>query len=298
MTTINEPQKLAIYYGWPSAVNGAGGNVNTAVLTFKEYDLVVFGAGLEDPAHGDHANTNAIINHVDMAGTKVFGYIDATLTLNSIQEKIDAWESMGVYGIFLDQFGYDFGVNREKQREIVWCIHEKNGLKAYVNAWNVDDVFDNAVNPTYNPAGLDTRLEAGDYYLAESFAIMNGAYDDTDSDSNGIKDFQDKADKMNNYKSTFGVLMTACTTADSSPFDQAKADYSYFASLMNEFDAWCYGEEFFSASSASLPMVTRKPYSGSKFTGPIVHNAGVFTRQTNVGIEVDTVNHTADTDLD
>lgn len=294
MTTINEPQKLAIYYGWPSAVNGAGGVVNTAVQTFKEYDLVVFGAGLEDPSHGDHANTTAIINHVDMANTKVFGYIDAVLPLNDVQGKIDAWHAMGVCGIFLDQFGYDFGVDRVKQRELVWCIHEKDNLKAFVNAWNVDDVFDNAVNPTYNPNGLDTRLGAGDYYLAESFAIMNGQYDDTDSDSNGIKDFQDKAQKMVDYRNTHGVLMTACTTADSSAFDQDKADYSYFSALANEFDAWCWGEEFFSASSALLPMVTRKQYVGDKFTGPLVNDNGVITRQTNVGIEIDTVNHTAD----
>lgn len=297
MTTISEPQKLAIYYGWPSAVNGAGGVVNTAVQTYKDYDMVIFGAGLEDPSHGDHVNTTAIINHIDMANTKIFGYIDAVLPINDVQGKIDQWHAMGVYGIFFDQFGFDFGVDRVKQRELLWCVHEKDNLKVFVNAWNIDDVFDNTVNPTFNPNGLDTRMEAGDYYLAESFAIMNGQYDDTDSDSNGIKDFQDKAQKMINYRNTFGVFMTACTTADSSPFDQNKADYSYFSALANELDAWCWGEEFFSASSAMLPMVTRKQYVGDKFTGPLVNNNGVITRQTNVGIAIDTVNHTATTTL-
>ena len=55
------PKKLAIYYGWPSAVSGAGGNVTTAANVFKDYDQVVLGAGLEDGTHPDHTNTAAII---------------------------------------------------------------------------------------------------------------------------------------------------------------------------------------------------------------------------------------------
>ena len=55
------PDKLAIYYGWPSAVNGAGGDINVAAAVFDDYDQVVFGAGLEDPSHGDHANLVAML---------------------------------------------------------------------------------------------------------------------------------------------------------------------------------------------------------------------------------------------
>lgn len=294
-TPINPPKKLAVYYGWPSAVNGAGGDVNAAAAVFKDYDQVIFGAGLEDSSHGDHVNTQSIINHVDMASTEVYGYVDATLTLNDAQTKIDNWYAMGVAGIFLDQFGYDFNVSRVKQRELVWCIHEKGaGLKAFVNAWNVDDAFSSAVVAVHNPDGLDTRLGSDDTYLAESFAILNGAYDDNDTDTNDIKDFQDKATKMVNYRTTYGTSLAAVTTTDASPFDQAKADYSYLLAVMNEFDSWGWGEEFFSASSASLPFVTRASYDGSKFTGAIIIDTvnGIIERDTNVGISVDTVNHT------
>src|SRR5256885_1681427 len=120
------PQKLAIYYGWPSAVNGSGGDVATAVVTFKVYNLVVFGQGLENETHPDHVNTISIIDHPDMANTNVFGYVNSTLDLDDIQTKIDAWALMGVKGIFMDQFGYDFNVSRDKQRTIIWSIHHSH----------------------------------------------------------------------------------------------------------------------------------------------------------------------------
>lgn len=297
------PQKLAIYYGWPSAVNGSGGNVETAVNTYKVYDLLVFGQGLENESHPDHANTVSIINHADMANTSVFGYVDALLDLDDIQEKIDLWASMGVKGIFVDQFGYDFGVSRSKQRTIIWSIHHSNSgntntkLRAFVNGWNADDVFSSNVDPVYNPTGKDTRLNSNDWYLAESFAVMNGNYDDNDLDENTVKDWQDKAIKLVNYRNQRGTKIAAISTTNSDPFDQAKADYSYYASVLNEFDAWGWGEEFFSASSASLPFRDRAPIIGTYFTGNISSTGGVLERQTNVGIHLNTNTHQVGTQL-
>jgi hypothetical protein len=197
-----------------------------------------------------------------------------------------------VAGIFLDQFGYDFGLTREIQREIIWCVHEKNnGLKAFVNAWNPDDAFSPAVNAN-NPNGLTTRLDNRDIYLAESFTIINSAYDDADTDANNIKDWQDKAVKMNTYKTTYGTQMAAITTSDNSAFDQNKADYSYFASVLNGFNYWGYGEQFFSASSALLPFRTRKIFYGNRFDSGVNIMGNVYERRTNVGIHVDTSAHT------
>lgn len=291
------PKKIAIFYGYPSGVN-ATFSVSGAANVFKDYDHVVFGDGLQENSHPDHANTVAIINDPVMVNTEVYGYIDATLPLNDIQDKIDKWAVMGIKGIFCDQFGYDFGLTREKQREIVWCIHEKNnGLKAFVNSWNVDDSFGSTVDPTHNPNGLETRLGANDLYLAESFVIISGNYDDNNLDSNNIKDWQDKATKMVNYRTTYGTKMTAIATGGAVPFDQNKADYAYYAAVLNDLDAWGWGEENFSASSAQLPFRTRKEIIGTQFTGSVVINGDIYTRQTNVGIGLDTNNHTVTTIL-
>ena len=43
------PKRLAIYYGIPSLVNGAQGDTARAAAVFAEYDLAVFGDGLEFP---------------------------------------------------------------------------------------------------------------------------------------------------------------------------------------------------------------------------------------------------------
>ena len=88
---MSVPQKLAIYYGWPSSVN-ATYTVPGAIAVFDDYDLVVFGAGLEDPTHGDHQNTKDII---DGTTANVFGYVDATLSQSTIQSKVDQWAMMG-----------------------------------------------------------------------------------------------------------------------------------------------------------------------------------------------------------
>lgn len=287
------PKSLAVYYGWPSAVNAAGGNVNTAVQTFKEYDQVVFGAGLEDPAHGDHANLVAILAHPDMSSVQSFGYIDATLATEVVQTKIDQWYATGVQGIFFDQFGYDFGLTRQKQNQIVWCVHEKGstGMPVFVNAWNPDDVFLSIVDPTSNPTGDAPRLQAGDWYMLESYQIVNGAYQSQN-------DWRVRSDKAVAGRAALGVSIGAVTTTDASPFDQAKADYSYLSAVMDELDSWGWGEELFSASSAQLPWITRATVDGTQFTGPLTQNGTKWERPTNVGIQLDTSTNTVDNILD
>lgn len=290
-------KRLAIYYGYPSSVNGTY-TVSGAVDVFKKYKILVLGSGLEDPSHPDHNNTAAIISDPLMKGTKVYGYIDATQPLNIIQNKIDLWFNINVAGIFMDQFGYDFGLTRVKQREIIWSIHEKgnNKLSAFVNAWNVDDVFGTTIDPIHNPDGLPTRMNENDIYLAESFVVINGQYDDTDNNNDDIMDWQDKAIKMVNYRNSYGSKMAAITTWNTDPFDQSKMDYAYFASILYNLDYFGFGELYFSASDAQMPFRTRKVYYGNKFTGEIISSAGgIFTRTTNIGIKLDTSNHTVNT---
>lgn len=285
-------KKVAHHYGWPSAVNGAGGDVNLAAAVYKDYDVVVWGAGIEDPSHGDNANAAAIIAHADMANTEVYGYVDATLPLVDIQTSIDNWYNIGVAGIFVDQFGYDFGVSRHKQNEIVWCIHEKGpgALKAYVNAWDPDHVFSSAVDATHNPDGDAPRLESGDICMLESYQIINGAYQ-TETD------WRSRSNKVAGHLPSFsGVEIYAVTTNDASAFDQNKADYSYFSALADGFHGWGWGEENFGASGSSadsLPYRTRKEYYGTKYDGAFSNVGGSqYERQTNVGFHIDASTNT------
>lgn len=279
------PNKLAIFYGWPSTVNGSP-DVATAVSHYQNYNMVVFGQGIEDPAHPDHANTVAIIGDAGMVNTSVYGYVDATISFTNAYTAIDRWIAMGVAGVFFDQFGYDFNVSREKQNSLVEYVRYK-GKHSFVNAWNPDDVFSTTVNPNYNPLGLSASINGNDYYLAESYQIINGAYQTEN-------DWRVKSDKMINYRTTFGTKLAAVTTIDASPFDQAKADYSYYSAVLDNLDAWGWGEEFFSAGNSQLPYRARKEVYGTYFQGAIVQNGSVYERDTNVGLHIDTVSHTVD----
>lgn len=281
MTT---PKKLAIYYGWPSAVN-ATFTVPGAISVFQDYDLVVLGAGLENPSHGDHANTVDIIAGLP-GTTKVFGYIDSEASNSTNWLAIDRWVDMGVAGIFCDKFGYDYNVDRNRQNVLVEYTHYK-GKTAFVNAWDPDDVFANTVNPTKNPLGTANMVEPTDWYLSESFQIVNGAYQDEAF-------WKAKSDKMAGYMSL--GQMACVTTYDNSAFDQAKFDYAFYSSVLYGFGAFGWGEEFYSASSAQLPFRTRPPVYGDSFVNGISEPvSGTFQRNTNVGVLVNTTTHTVDT---
>ncbi|AYV78850.1 MAG: hypothetical protein Edafosvirus39_3 [Edafosvirus sp.] len=285
MTSI-VPKKLAIYYGIPSLVNNSNSSITSAVNTFKQYDLLVLGDGPEVPSHQDHNNTISIINDANMINTQVYGYIDSTISISSFTTKVSQWKAMGnVKGIFCDRFGYDFNVTRTKQNSILNLVHSNN-LKAFVDAWNPDDVFSSQIQNPNNLTGTATVIKNTDIYLAQSYQIINGDYQDPTF-------WKAKADKMQSYKQTFGTLMACVTTYDTRAYDQTKADYAYYSCILYNFDSWGFGEYLYSAPSSLLPFRPRKDVLGTKFVNDITLPAGgVYDRNVNIGIHIDTYTHT------
>lgn len=276
---MTEVKRLAIFYGWPSTVN-ATYTVAGAIAVFKQYDIIVFGSGLESPTHGDHANTVAIIAGLPKR-VAVYGYVDSPLGIATTGPSIDAWAAMGVAGIFCDEFGYDFSMTRALQNTLVDYIHGKN-LSAFVNAWNPDDAF--------APSGDTlTHLGANDWFLAESYQIINDSYQTTD-------DWRSRSDKLKNYKKATGTSIATVTTTqlDSTLFDQGKFDFAYFSTAIYGFDAFGWGEKNFSASDGKLPFHARKKYYGDQFVSDIQTDGGLVKRYTNVGIQVNTITKTVD----
>lgn len=278
------PKKLAIFFGFPSLVNGVT-TIGNAVNVFKKYDLVVFGEGLELNTHSDHDNVISIINHPQMTG-KIFGYVDSTRTTTDFQNRVNLLEAMGFDGVYADKFGYDSGTTREKQNEILDYIHSID-LLAFVNAYNSDDVFSNTVDLVNNPLGTASNISTSDWYLASSYQIAYGEYQ-TETE------WKIRSDKMADYKQTFGTNMAVTTTYDSRAFEQIKMDYAYYSTVLYGFDAFGWSEEFYSASSSALPFRARKVFYGNMYKSAITEDSGVYERETNVGIKLDTVNHTVD----
>jgi hypothetical protein len=296
---VRLPRQLAFYYGWPSLVNGAAGDIALATRTFLDYRLVVFGNGLDDPAHGDHERTRAIMANLRAGGTRVYGYVDlcalggpfcSNLSLPEIQARVDRWAAMGAAGIFLDQAGYDFAVSRERLNRTVSYIHARR-LSAFVNPWDPDDVFSPAVHPTLNPTGATTRLGPADYCLHESFAVTLSTYQDPAF-------LVAKSEKGLRWKRRYGTRMATVNTvaADNPPFDPAQLAYVWWTTLLYGFDAMAWGETaFFSAETSTLPLRARPAPTGlgeSVLPLAVSHRGSVHRRATTTGtIQVNTATH-------
>jgi hypothetical protein len=187
-------KRLAFYYGFPSAVNQANGNLDKAFDAFKEFDLVVFGDTVEFPqfkgatgqvsnfgctqnSHNDHDNAQVIINRLQAPSghTQVFGYVSVggentyrrctddgppvALTEDQIKQRIDMWAGMNVTGVFFDEAEYGFGSSRRLQNVAIDYAHKKS-LRVFINGYSPHDVFSTEVlsRVTYSAGALQGKL--------------------------------------------------------------------------------------------------------------------------------------------
>lgn len=259
-------RNFAIYYGYPNSLNStSNGNLgwdNTAVANFfKQYSLVVFGAGLEAATHPDHNNTKAITAGLN-GTTLVYGYVAIgstnSYTVNDLKQKIDAWKNLiGANGILIDEFGFDFRLAgatdadvRARQKEIVDYAHSL-GLNVIVNAWDPDDVFT-------KESGNPLSWSPGDKYLFESY-IFSSATRQT------FAQYRTKVAKLQAAHSQTSVeIYTVSTTlAANSAFQQTDFDFMAASAAADGFHGVSWGTENFSASSAEMPYRTSANFIGN-----------------------------------
>jgi len=270
------PARLAIYYGYPSLVNASRGDVDKAAGVFANYDVVVLGDGLEfldkqpgrypegDPQ--EHQKTLQIIGAVRKRspGTRFYGYVclgeipwpkgqQTALSTKQLEERIQLWKQMGVFGIFLDEAGYDFAVvTRERQNQAVRMIHEL-GLSAFMNAYFIEHLFslDNqlpyASGSEKNPGRLAPLLDQRDVFLLESFQVKNGIYEDAAA-------AQKRLNQALLYRRSYGTnIFATTTTTEQQPFSATEFNYAWWTARLYGLDGFSWGEPDFAALSNSLP---------------------------------------------
>lgn len=187
-------EKVLLYYGYPIAINETW-NIESAVNIYRQYDIVVFGDTYQDPEHEVYDETVAIIKRLSEVApeTRVVGYIpigldknwsDSNLTMEKLKLRADQWNAIGVHGFFLDEFGYDYFVTRERQNEIVNYCHGL-GKFVFANSWSIDYCFSSEPIevdwlPDFhpNPDGLAPVLNENDYYLYENLFYETEKLDD------------------------------------------------------------------------------------------------------------------------
>ena len=103
-----------------------------------------------------------------------------------MQARVDQWATIGVDGIFLDEFGFDYSNTRTRQKSIVDYVHGK-GLPYCANAWTAEDFMCDNVNElpwpsndwrsvnfaTGNPPTLVLPRTPADCYLIENFGFSH-----------------------------------------------------------------------------------------------------------------------------
>jgi hypothetical protein len=270
------PARLAIYYGYPSLVNGSGGDVERAANAFAEYGVVVLGDGLEfadkqagrypegDP--GEHQKTLQIINAIRKrnSATRIYGYVclgeiawpkgqQTALSAKELQERIQLWKQMEVSGIFVDEAGYDYPVvTRERQNLAVRMIHEA-GLSAFMNAYFVEHLFSvenkllNANGGEKNPKHLAPLLDRRDLFLLESFQIKNGNYENAAA-------AEERLSKALKYRQQYGTgIFATTTTTEPQQFSAEKFNYAWWSARLYGLDGFSWGEPYFAAANNLLP---------------------------------------------
>lgn len=275
--TSNEaaPARLAIYYGYPSLVNGSRGNVGMAARVFSAYDVVVLGDGLEfadrqpgrypegDPA--EHQKTLQIIAEVRKHSptTRFYGYVplgeipwpkgqQTALSPTELEERIQLWKQMAVYGIFFDEAGYDFPVVTRERQNLVVRISHQLGLSAFMNAYFVEHLFSLENKPAYatglekNPKRLRPLLDARDLLLLESFQVKDGTYEKAEA-------LEERLKQALAYRRRYGThIFATTTTIDEQPFSAEKFNYAWWTARIYGLDGFGWGEPNFAASNNGL----------------------------------------------
>ena len=313
------PARLAIYYGYPSLVNGANGDLEKAARVFSEYDAVIFGDGLEFPDQksgrnppGDpeeHQKTLRIIAAVrDLSpGTRFYGYVclgeipnpkgeAISLTPGELEERVRLWKETGVAGIFLDEAGYDFAVvTRERQNMAVRIIHEL-GLSAFLNAYFPDHLFSledkllHANGAAKNPERLPPLLDRRDIFLLESFQVRNGNYESASA-------WQARLEQALDYRRRFGPgVFATTTTTEQEPFSAEKFNYAWWTALLYGLDGFGWGAPDFAALSNTLPdrrcSLDRAVLRGVEQSSAVHSDGRRFWRRAgNFFVVADTVTH-------
>ena len=292
-----KPSNLLIYYGWLNSFNSAVNQWNNEKVSqeMAKYDLLVFGAGLQDPSHGDYANTVAIINRIKVlnSNTLIFGYVTTKETLANFQTKTTQWNTLGIHGIFLDEAGYDYGTIRTDFNTRVDYVHNRSSVKkCFVNAWNEDHIIGVVNDPsypnsTYNSGSTASKLNSNDWYLLESFAVNTDFY----TGNNGYCDkatWSTRGDKAVARRTTFALKAAAVGIVnDSNVSGQALHDFAYRSALAYELDGHGTSDTSYGAGTAASKWWDRPSPRGipQAMTGVTVvadaNDSDVYMRYTN-----------------
>ena len=270
---FNEESKLALFEeaektvgnDYDSGINKNEGQLTSTVFMYSDVSNV---DNTRDPYYGMAAlrdfknviverpknmsyNALKVIDYVK-DDSNVFGYIHLgpknpsssksdwkPLTIDKLKTHIDEIADAGWHGVFVDQFGYDWGETRERQNAVIDYAHER-GLSVMANAWNSSDALASKVNKKANPYGLKSNLNSNDWFLVESFYTDGESYR---ADNHYI----DKHLKTAQYAEQTGVnIATLSYKRNSNDWNESITETdirnSYILAHLMGFESWSFSK--------------------------------------------------------
>jgi len=269
-------RQFALYYGWPSVVNGAAGDADAAAAIFAQYQVVIFGDGLQQPSHPDYPRTAAVLARLrELGRPRVFGYVDLgvrtqNLPLPALLQAAAAWQQLGASGIFLDDAGTDFDVDEARRDAAVEGVH-RLGLRVILNAHAPEDAFRGRV-----------KLGPGDGYLFESFLVSDGHLQPADT-------ALAKADRVLELALPTGADVYAVATGPADdPGFAARYAYAWWGVLLYGFPYFQYTTIDYGANNPRLDYQPRDvPDLGTRYLDERVQHdwaQGLHQRRTDRGV--------------
>lgn len=283
--SINVPG-FFIYLGDPSTVNNSF-SFEESSKYFTKFEHVVLG---KNPS----LEHNNLITEVRKSkAVRFYGYVDAGVnTLNtSVSEigmKVLQWMTYGVEGIYLDNFGYDQGVSRERQNEILDIIHE-HGMKAVLSAPKFSDVLTEATDETQNPSSLAPRLKNGDAYHYKGFAFTQLRT------KRPFLDVLSTVRDLYYIRKELGVQIFATdSTYSGDVLGQEMYDYAHGLALLTSMDGFYLLANDLGESNSQIVTYGKLPLTGEWYeANPVIaFNHGNYERITQFGkfiLDEDTV---------
>jgi len=268
-----KPFDLLTYYGWLNSFNYSDNSWNNESVAkdMARYNLIIFGDGIQDPGHGDYSNTEIIIPRVKALNpcALIFGYVTANQSQANFETKVDQWNDLEVHGIFMDECGYDYGIDRSEFNTLVDYIHSQTSANLVMtNAWTTDHIIGTANDPsypnsTYNPGLVESHLTADDWIHLESFPINTTEY----SGNNGYEsrtEWASRGVKAIGHRDTYGINLVAGGIINNDNSNgQDLFDFGFISACMFALDGYGTSDTGYGASSATVEFWNRPDVKGA-----------------------------------
>lgn len=309
-------ENACLYYGYPIGFNGLYDR-NKVSTAFSKYDVLVLGDTYQKPTQEVYADTVEIIRLTKIKNPtiQIFGYVpigadssivDSNLPMSELKLRTDQWSAIGATGIFLDEYGYDYYVTRERQNEIVNYIHDKK-MNVIANSWQIDYVFSSNsmylswINFEGNANALPPVVNDKDYVLFENawYYERNGSQaasfkDQYDTETRMYQAYYYYENIQANGKSYFDTYRTKTFALDAIknnlPLATAEklAQTGKLASIIAKIDAYCASSDSWGASGTyreynlnNFEVLFEKSKSPLSISKKGTSYFNVFTRRIN-----------------